>query len=67
MINKEALHDDLREAFVNYQYTLENPMPAFTENSELARQMYINNSIFNRKVDSLVAGVMVIVEKHEQN
>lgn len=63
MVDKHAIANDLTEAFIKYQYRLENPMPTDTEGIDGVEQ-YRNNPIFHRKVDSLVAGVMAIIGKH---
>ena len=63
-INKDALHDELTSAFIVYQYRIENPMPKIDETKEYMENMYLRNSFFNRRVQSLVCGVMCIVDKH---
>lgn len=64
MIDKQALHDDLTELFINYQHRLDNPMPSVTETRAAIILKYRNDWVFHRKVDSLVYGVMQVVNKH---
>ncbi len=63
-MSKKALYDDLIEAFINYQYRLEHPMPNATETEETRILKYRNDPIFHAKVESLAAGVMHIIDKH---
>jgi len=63
-MDKRGLLDELTEAFINYQFRLERPMPSAMETTETRIIEYQSNPIFHNKVDSLVAGVMQIVDKH---
>ena len=63
-INKKALYDDLKEALIHYQYRLEHPMPRADESRELIIRMYLSDTFFKAKVDSLAAGIMNIIDKH---
>ncbi len=58
---KQELHDRLTEAFVGYQFRLENPMPEPTETEDLMLIKYRTDPIFRNKVESIVCGVMRIV------
>ena len=62
MVDKYALADDLTKGFINYQYNLDNPM-SFPSQEELHRS-YTRDPIFRRKIDSMVSGVMMILDKH---
>lgn len=63
-INKNALLDDLRVAFIQYQHRLDFPMPSTTETPEAIQLKYLNDPVFHAKVDSLACGVMQIIDKH---
>ena len=63
-MNKQALHDELTDAFIHYQHRLDCPFPSATETTESLIQKYRTNPIFRAKVVSLVSGVMCIVDKH---
>lgn len=65
MIDKNALHDELTNAFIRYQYRIENPFPSPTETPAAMILQYRNDPIFHNKVESIVCGVMAIVGKHE--
>ena len=60
---KRYITDDLTSAFSAYQYRIENPMPQAGESLKTYIYEYQNNRIFHAKVDSIVSGVMVIIEK----
>ena len=62
-LNKQLLHDKLTDAFINYQYRLECPFPMFNENEAVKVMQYRTDNIFHRKVDNMVAGVMLIVDE----
>ena len=62
MVDKVALRDDLIKGFINYQYQLENPM-SFPAEQELI-DTYRFDPLFHRKIDSMVGGVMNILDKH---
>ncbi len=64
MSDKEAIYDDLLKAFVAYQYRLENPMPKPEDTEDFMRMHYQSDAMFNRRVKSLVSGVMHILDKH---
>jgi hypothetical protein len=64
MVNKQKLHDDLTDAFIQYQYRLDNPMPSPTETKEVMILKYRTDPVFSYKVKSVVAGVMRIADKH---
>ena len=61
---KDKLLEELKLAFISYQWNLENPMTPKT-NEEL-RIIYLSDHIFHNKVDSLVCGTFRIVEKYLQ-
>lgn len=62
--NKTALCNDLTEAFIEYQYNIDHPMPIPVKSFEEKLQHYRSNNIFHHKVDNLVAGIMFIFIKH---
>jgi hypothetical protein len=64
MVNKTALFDDLLRGFIYYQYRLENPMPQPDETQESIQRKYLMDPEFHNKIDSLVTGVMQIINKH---
>lgn len=64
MIDKRALTNELTDAFIQYQYRLDNPMPTPNETMDMRRRKYLSDAVFQTKVDSLVAGVMRIVSRH---
>lgn len=64
MIDKRALQNELTEAFIQYQYTLEHPFSLPGEPMEALRLKYMNDPIFHNKVDSMVCRVMFIVIRH---
>jgi len=67
--NIRDLQDKLTDAFVNYQWRLENPMPPPGETQEMRIHKYLCDSMFHAKVDVLVAGVLDMVQTwlREQN
>jgi len=60
---KLDLQHDLTDAFIQYQWNLDNPFPNFPSQEELLLK-YRSDYMFHAKVNQLVAGVMVIVQKH---
>jgi hypothetical protein len=66
MFNKEALYNELTDAFIEYQYRLDNPFPSKTETPEVMVLRYRSDPIFHNKVQSLVQGVMSIVLRHSK-
>jgi hypothetical protein len=65
-INTKALHDELTEGFINYQMMLDNPMPTTNPTQSLKPGVlaYQTDVMFRHKVDTMVSGVMHIVNKH---
>ena len=68
MINKKAIHDELIQMFIEYQYASDNPMLQVDMpcQDKMAKQ-YRDNPLFNAKVRSLVGAVMLVVSRHENN
>ena len=62
-VDLKKIHDELTEAFINYQYRIENPMMKPTDKED-AEFMYRADHVFNSKVKSLTSGVMSIVSKN---
>lgn len=60
---KRALHDELKNTFIKYQFNLDNPFPREITPSSLIIK-YQSDVYFKAKVDSLVYGVMDIVSRH---
>ena len=60
---REALFGDLKLAFITYQHTLENPMLT-PDYEQIARGRYRTDATFHSRVDSLVYGVMRVIDKH---
>ena len=63
-MDNQALQEELTDAFIAYQYRLENPFPSATETKEARILKYRTDPIFHAKVASMVSGVMHIVGKH---
>ena len=61
---KRDIADELTKKFSQYQYRLEKPMPEVTESSETYRLAYLTDNQFHSKVDSMVAGVMAVIDNH---
>ncbi len=64
MDQKRALHDELTEAFIKYQFRIDHPMPQPHETDEAMYAHYRHDAMFNRRVKSLTSGVMSIVGKY---
>ena len=67
----QSIHDDLTTAFIQYQYNLDHPFPSVPKESTATNVQicsplgqYQTNPQFRNKVDSFVAGVLQIVQKH---
>ena len=61
-MDKYKLHDKLTNEFMIYQHRLDNPFPNRTESPAVWKGRYLNDVVFRNRVDSLVCGVMHIVE-----
>jgi ubiquitin C-terminal hydrolase len=59
-IDMSNLSRELTEGFINYQFNLDNPMHNQIPNA--VYESYTNDRIFRNKVDSIVGGVMQIVD-----
>ena len=57
-----VLQDNLRDAFINYQWRLDNPMLTVGETEQKRITEYMCNSTFHAKVDSLTARTLYIVQ-----
>ena len=66
-INLDKLHGELTEAFIEYQYMLDNPMPVPIPSKTEMLAMYQTNAMFNSRVKSLVCGVIFLIEKNLNN
>lgn len=64
MIDKKAMYEDLLDAFIKYQYRLDNPFPDGMDTEIERGQAFRNDPIFNKKVKDLASGVMNIVFRH---
>ena len=64
MIDNIKLDDDLTEAFITYQYRLENPFPIPYKPFDMMVLEYRRDPVFRSKVRSLVSGVIHIIDKH---
>lgn len=64
MIISAALKDDLTNGFIRYQYNLDYPSPAPYTTFDDMSVKYRHDAIFSNKVDSMVAGVLTILNKH---
>jgi len=62
IINRCKLHDQLVDAFILYQWRLENPFPQISESKEIMAAKYRSDPIFHAKVKSMACGVMEIVD-----
>ena len=82
-MNYDKLHRDLTESFIEYQYRLDNPFPELGRSDldagkatymgqiQQAREperLYMVDRMFRAKVQSMVAGVIRIVQgaEHER-
>jgi hypothetical protein len=61
------LAEKLTDAFVQYQWRLENPMPIPYKTPDEINMHYLTDSMFHAKVDSLVAGVLHIVQEFDKH
>lgn len=57
------LNDELIDAFMQYQWNLDNPFPNTISREDLIKK-YQSDVIFYAKVNQIVSGVMRIVTKH---
>ena len=64
MIDKLKLADDLTDAFIKYQYRLENPFPSPDETKSVMTAKYTSDPVFRAKVINLVGGVLHVIEMH---
>ena len=64
MVDKESIYQELVDAFIQYQYRLDNPMPSTTETKAVMILQYRSDRLFHAKVQRIVAGIMTILEKH---
>lgn len=64
IINKDEIYQDLIEAFIEYQYRLENPVPKAEETKDFMLMHYRRDAIFNRRVKNIACGVIRILDKH---
>ena len=63
-IDKKAMRRELLDAFIGYQYRLDQPFQSPTESLLEIRIKYMDDPIFRTKVQSLVSGVMIIIDKY---
>ena len=63
MIDLDALHEDLLKGFILREYQIINPQLT-TDFEEEATFKYLRDGVFHNRVDSIVAGVMRILQKH---
>jgi len=64
-MDRQALYEELVDAFIDFQWRQENPMPLTTETREMKVIRYQTNDVFHSKVKSMACGVMSIVAKHD--
>ena len=57
------ISNDLQEGFIFREYQLEYPQLT-ADYMEKAAEKYQSDHYFHRRVDSLVAGVMTVLQKH---
>ena len=62
MIDKSEIYDDLVEAFIVYQYELNDPF--HTDSIDMMAMQYRKDQIFKTKVNRLVTGIMFILDRH---
>jgi len=63
-VDKRKLAEDLTDAFIAYQNNMDTPFPHPQKSREELIEMYLSDQLFHRKVQSLVCGVMSIIDKH---
>lgn len=56
------LQEKLTDTFIGYQWRLENPLPRPHETEEMILH-YQTDVLFHRKVQSLVAGVIHVIQE----
>ena len=66
-MNKDALYEELTEAFMMYQHRLDVPFESATETKAAIILKYRSDPLFHAKVESMASGVMRIVSKHLEN
>lgn len=65
-MNRTKLTNDLTDAFIKYQYRLENPFPSPDETKAVMTARYASDPVFRSKVMSLVGGVLRIIDTHDE-
>ena len=63
-VNKKELVEELTDAFIAYQNNMDTPFPHPQKSREELIEHYLSDQLFHRKVQSLVCGVMSIIDKH---
>jgi len=63
-VDKTAMYNDFLNAFIQYQWRLDNPYPAPSETKDMMILKYRSDPIFNNKVRSMASGAMQIVGKY---
>ncbi len=66
-MDKTKLADDLTDAFIIFQYRLDNPILRPEDTEDKMRSCYMSDWLFSNKVKCMVAGVMDIICKHIDN
>jgi len=65
MIDLEKLNKKLTEIFIGYQYLSTFYPDIDTDYAEKARELYMNNSLFNGRVKSIVHGVIKTIREND--
>ena len=66
MLNKQELHDDLKEMFMLYQHQPEIPLRSVDETKATVMAKYDSDKMFRWKVDSLTNNVMLLILQNEK-
>jgi len=62
MLDYRTLQERLTLKFIEYQWRLDTPMPTVYESEAMKVAKYHTNPIFHARVDTLVAGILHIVQ-----
>ncbi len=66
MSRYNLLQDKLTDAIINFYWRLEHPFPVVGESFQMMTAHYITDQLFHAKVQSMVAGLIGIVQDWEK-
>ena len=67
MLDKQLFSDELTDMFIGYQWRLDKPMPSPEDTKEAMILKYHSDPMFRSKVQQLVAGVMLTLDRAERS